>query len=537
MPTLRFAPSPLGVTLRVGALTLVAMGAWAASCGGREGTGAAPNVILVTLDTTRADFFGCYGYSRPGSPPTTPSFDALGRDGVVFERALSSAAVTPVSHASILTGRHPYHHGLRVLSADGGFQLPDDVPTLASELKARGWHTAAVHSAFPVSRHFGFERGFDVFRDLDVGIEVGSKKGTRPSGGNGGSGGSDAARAAEPHSWDMAEGQRRSDETTRIVREVLADLPEPFFLWIHYWDPHDIKRLPPDDFLGSFGVGAEVGKGDTRRYAAEVAWVDRQFGELVGSLRDEGRYERTLFAVTADHGEGLGEHDWQAHRLLYEEQVHVPLILRLPAGPRGVRVPALVRTIDVAPTILAALGLALPGMDGLSLLGLARGEREEEPRVAYADQINGYDKNAAMVEKRPDADFLYMLSDGEWKLIYHPNHPEASELFHLARDPDESRNLWGEREDVRERLLVDLARRNPWVTRPFQATTPLDPATQQRAREQLEALGYAGGGEALDAPAEEHWRWTCPVHAAVRQASRGICPEPGCGRPLILTRR
>src|SRR5258705_3968520 len=181
------------------------------------------NVVLVTLDTTRADYLGAYG--RAGNP--TPTIDALAREGTRFDLAISTAAVTPVSHASILTGLDNREHGLRVLSPKGRFRLRPPIPTLTTVLHDQGYRTLAVHSAFPVSSTFGFKNGFDVFESVE-GELLG-----------------DGSR----RTWDVAKFQRRSDETTRLALAAATDAREPFFLWIHYWDPHDAVQVPPKEFL------------------------------------------------------------------------------------------------------------------------------------------------------------------------------------------------------------------------------------------------------------------------------------------------
>ena len=197
----------------------------ALGCG--KGDSARPNVILITLDTTRADFVSCYGVH----PGVTPNLDKLAAQGTRFDMAISTAGVTPVSHASILTGMNNHTHQLRVLSAPSGFTLPEDVPTLATTLARNGYHTAAVHSAFPVSRNFGFQRGFEVFEDLNTEMKhLTNDKGQVKS------------------IWDVQNFQRRSDETTDLVEKSLKG-EEPFFLWIHYWDPHDWDKLPPEELL------------------------------------------------------------------------------------------------------------------------------------------------------------------------------------------------------------------------------------------------------------------------------------------------
>lgn len=477
----------------------LALGALLALAGcGRERR---PNVVLVTLDTTRADFLSAYGRRSV----QTPRFDALAEEGVRFERALSASAVTPVSHATILTGLYPYRHHLRVLAAGSGDRLPADVPTLATRFHDAGYTTLAVHSAFPVSDNWGFGRAFDVFESFDGSMQA----------------------TANGAAWDVTELQRRSDDTTSLALARLAGVREPFFLWVHYWDPHDPWLYPPDELLEGIPRVDGHPKPGSETYAREVHYMDSQFGRLVDGLRADGRYDRTVVAVTADHGEGLEDglerHAWAAHRMLYQEQIWVPLLLRVPGGPVRRVVPELVSTVDIAPTLLDYAGLPAGDLDGRSLRPLVEG-RVLEPRVLYADQINGYDQNAKMVEKRPDAAFLYCAIDAEgWKLIYKPHDPAASELYHLTEDPDERDNRYAERADVVERLLEDLAKRNPWVLAPFPDEGEDDVSGQ------LSALGYAAG-----AVSDVEWSWTCPEHPDVREPERG---RHECGRILVPVRR
>jgi len=358
------------------------------------------NVVLITHDTTRADHLSCYGYEWE----TTPHLDALAAEGARFELCISVASVTPVSHASILTGLYPHQHGLRVLYAQSGYSLPDTVPTLASVLAAAGWRTGAFVSGFPVSEIFGLNRDFAVF---DNGLDNDPERVFQDDG--------------EHQRWDLARYQRRSDETTDAALAWLEEVEEPFFLWIHYWDPHDQKLVPPQDVIERFKGNPETGL-----YDAEIAYVDAQFGRLIDALKADGRHDRTLFAVTADHGQGLGDHDWYAHRLLYQEHIRLPLVLRDPAQPRGVVVDDLVRSVDLFPTVLELLGVEAPEpVEGRSLLPLWRGE-DEAPRQAYADQLNLWDSNATMLKRRPDADLLHVWMDRRWKLIFRPLRPDES---------------------------------------------------------------------------------------------------------------
>ncbi len=462
-------------------------------------------MLLVTLDTTRADHLSCYG----GTGVSTPRFDQLAAQGTRFLTCTSTSAVTPVSHASILTGRENAGHGLRVLAADGGYRLPEDVPTLASVLHARGYRTLAVHSAFPVSDWFGFARDFDVFESFEASVEV-DELGAK---------------------WDGSH-QRRSDDTTDLVLELLRDQPEPWFLWIHYWDPHDADLVPPPRLLPPElpRFNGKPHRSDAL-YAIEVAWVDRQFGRVLDALDANQQAARTIVAVTADHGEGLADgerlHGWQFHREVYREQLQVPLILRGPGVPTGVAVEGLTGTIDIAPTLLELCDAPLPaGIVGTSLVAAMRGARLPE-RTLLADQINGYDLNAKMLQNRPWADFVYAAIERDWKLVYRPMHPERSELFRLSIDPLEEHNVFSEHPAEVKRLLEVLAAREPWVTAPFADGGAPSPESLAI----LESLGYAGGGGVTDPGV---WGWTCPGEDTIHD-ERGTCPETGL--PMIPVRR
>ena len=472
------------------------------------------NVVLITLDTTRADYLSSYGYPEA----TTPNLDRLADRGTRFAHAVATASVTPVSHASILTGLDNHRHGLRVLSAAGGFRLDPSVPTLATLLGQQGYTTAAIHSAFPVSAHFGLDQGFDIFESFSAEIQV--SEGDRVK-----------------HSWRQSQFQRRSDETTDLVLEKLEKLAEPFLLWVHYWDPHDKGRLPPKEFLPDSDApqGAGADEDDDRPdaverrrrlYAAEVRYMDSQIGRLFDALDARDLTDSTMIVVVSDHGQGLGDHQWNFHRLLYHEQIRVPLIAAFPGRDQVPVVEALVRTVDIAPTILDYLGVdAEIRASGSSLRALLEGG-EEAPRVAIADQINGFDLNASMVEKRPLDDFLYSAVEHDWKLIYRPTHPDRSELFDLRTDPGERTNLFGQRPQAELRLLQELARARPWVLEPFEPTA--DPGDLEAAQSALTALGYLGGS---DEPVTDlDWRWFCPERRDERHESpRGV----DCASPLV----
>lgn len=296
------------------------------------------NVLLLTLDTTRADALGTYG----APPGHTPHLDRLAAEGVVFEQALTPCPLTLPAHASLLTGHPPLVHHVRNNGSDA---LPERFPTLATALRDRGYHTAAVLAGLPLDRQFGLARGFERYDDV-------------------------------PHRDDEGDGvERRAGEVFLRARAALESLEEPWFLWVHFFDPHAPYEPSEEARLAAGGDP----------YAGEVFEVDRAVGSLRNDLEARGSWESTIVVVAGDHGEGLGEHGEQAHGLLlHEATVHVPLLLRgRGMGSAGMRVRTPVSLIDVAPTILDALGLGDPLVaSGRSLLPWMRpGAAPEERRV------------------------------------------------------------------------------------------------------------------------------------------------------------
>jgi arylsulfatase A-like enzyme len=433
--------------------------------------GPAFNVVVIVLDTTRADHLGLYGASRA----ITPRLDELAAESAVFDLAIAQASVTPVSCASLLTGLWPYRHGLRVLHGTSKNRLPPAAVTLAEVWKQAGGRSAAFVSAFPASGAFGLAQGFDVF-DAEFGIENAphiSKRGVVTTG--------------------MS--QRRADVTTDAALDWLerAERDRAFLLWLHYFDPHDTYLTPPREFVARFPPASSSGADALRAlYAAEIAFVDSQIGRVIDALRSGGLWDSTVVVVTADHGEGLGDHDWWTHGVLYQEQIRVPLMLRVPGLGAGLRVPSLVRSIDVMPSVLEAAAVERshwPEMDGESLMGVLRSGRTAGPRIAYSDSvaIGSYPRPdvADAYDRKPDR--LYALIDGSYKLIYHQREPRRSEAYDLAADPREERNLWPVQSPEIALLRARLRRLGAFYAPAVPGTAP--PADPERVRK-LEALGY-----------------------------------------------
>jgi choline-sulfatase len=409
-----------------------------------------PSVLLITIDTLRADHVSAYGYAVR----TTPRLDRLASEGVLFEQAYAGTTVTGPSHATLLTGRPARAHGV----VRNGYRLPPGEETLAGILKARGWATAAVVSAYPLNRRFGLATGFDAYDDTFL-----------------------AAESSEPRSrW---EGRaldepydRRADATTRRAAAWLAQrvAGAPFFLWVHYFDPHTPYDAPAAWRLPGAGAGVH------EAYDAEIRFADDQVGKLLDVLEARGDARDTLVVVTADHGEGLGDHGELHHGpVVYEEAVRVPLMMRFPNRlPAGARRSDLVESLDVAPTVLELLGQpARRGFLGQSLVSAAHGKASDARRFVIVQ--SEYDEGAD--------ETVFGIRQGHTKYIETRTGgaTRRRELYDLGSDAAERKDL---SVAVRERAEPLAAALSAWRRAIGPArVSKIDPADV----EQLRALGYA----------------------------------------------
>jgi arylsulfatase A-like enzyme/Flp pilus assembly protein TadD len=310
----------------------------------------APNIILITVDTTRADRMGFLG-SKHG---VTPHLDAMARQGVVFERAFSQAPLTPVSHATIFTGTYPQFHSV----TDFGHPLPSLLPSVPEILQKSGYHTAAFVGSLILDPKAnmapGFDRGFDYF---DAGFHQ--------------------KRGPDETRYNSIE-RRAGDVVAHAITWLSKNRATPFFIWVHLYDPH-APYDPPAPFDKQF----------KDRYDGEIAYADSALGKLFAYLRQRGLYDRALLAMMSDHGESLGAHGESMHGIfLYDETIHVPLLFKLPGTALGGRrVAARVRLVDVAPTLLSMLSLPLPRtFQGESLVPLMKpGPKPVTDLPAYAE--------------------------------------------------------------------------------------------------------------------------------------------------------
>jgi len=383
------------------------------------------SVLLITIDTLRADALGSYG----ATGARTPTLDQLAREGVRVERAWATAPITLPSHASILTGRYPPSHSSR----HNGVAVSDTVPTLATTLQAKGMATAAFVSAFPLDRRFGLARGFDVYDDQMPRPPGGATLNERPG----------------------------RDTVSRATTWLGAHRDQAFFLWVHLFEPH----APYGDAAG--------GRSPRARYADEVAQVDQDITRLLAALGPAAA--QTMVIATADHGEAFGEHGEIGHSVfVYDTTLRVPLILRGPGIPAGGVVQGDVSLIDIAPTTLALLGERMD-TDGRSLVtALASGRAEA--RTIYAESF------------APLLDFgwagLRSVRRDAWKYIAAPR----PELFAIAEDPAESRNLVSEQPAQAARLDADVAR--------WSGPEPAAAVPDRSDIARLQGLGYLQGSRA-----------------------------------------
>lgn len=417
-----------GLVLLIG---LALAGAWWAA---RTPSGPL-NVVIITLDTLRADRLGAYGYASA----RTPHLDALARTGTRFDDAVSTSPITGPAHASILTGRYPARLGVR---DNATTPLPDAALTLAEMLAASGYDTGGFIGAFILDRPYGFAQGFqtfDGFARVDSGRE---------------------ANAERP-------GVDVVDRALQWLSARPAD--RPFFLWVHLYDPH-APYSAPAPYSADFAA---------QPYDGEVAYADAQVGRVIDALRARGVLDRTVIMALADHGESLGEHGEDEHGVfLYEPVIRVPWLVSGPGIRPGKVVTDQVRSLDLTPTVMSAVGLAVPGaLDGLDLMPLLRGEPRPATPAAYAESF--YPRfHYGWSELRA------VRADG-WKVIDAPR----PELYNLRDDPRELRNLYDTQRALGDRMIAEATR----LDREFTGGAPVtvvqpDAGTMERLR----SLGYVG---------------------------------------------
>ncbi|MBI1816229.1 MAG: sulfatase [Deltaproteobacteria bacterium] len=454
-----------------------------------------PNIVLISIDTLRADHLGCYGDTHG----LTPHLDHFAHEGVLFEQTITSAPWTLPAMASLFTGQNPHHHGAGVITNRrdplGRSALPAEGWRLTTALRDRGYRTQAIVTNPYLALRYGLGSGFDGYENVTIESEAFLAFSDTT-----------AVRLLRWRWPDLIVGDRGETVSDRGVRWLTRNSQGPFFLWLHYIDPHppysragvthhksfrgdtsfasdgrdpapfaltspDVARLRS----GEIRLSAEQKEAVRDLYRAEVASVDAAVGQVLAALDAQGLRERTLVVVVADHGEEFWEHGGVEHgHTVYEELIHVPLLIRWPGHlPAETRVAPVVRIVDVAPTILDLLGIAPPSdLDGATLRGLT-----QAPAVPTEGRL-------ALVENMLFAEERSGLRTDQFKYVRWENGKE--EVYWLANDPHEQRDLAGNREAIKplRELHMPLAGTTALAPR---GTAPVDDGGAEAA---LRALGY-----------------------------------------------
>lgn len=397
------------------------------------------NVILITVDTLRADRLGCYGFI----PDVTPAMNKMAASGVRFENCIAQTPLTLPSHTTILTGTLPIHHGVR---DNGGFVVSPRLETMAESFKAAGYRTAAFVSAYVLDSKWGLNQGFDYYFDrFDLG---------------------------RFEKISLGEVQRRAEET---IDEVLAWLEknksQKFFAWVHLYDPHTPYE-PPEPFKSQYS---------DRPYLGEIAYTDSQLARFWNYLEKEKLLDNLFLILASDHGESLGEHGETTHGFfVYQEAIHVPLIFVTPFERfKGKTYSGVVTLADMMPTVLEMVGLNIPTeVQGQSLLRYFDGRKKAEDRMAYSETF--YPRYHYGWSE------LRSLQNNRYKLILAP----VPELYDLKSDPDEQKNLVYLEKKVYDQL-TRLA--EEFEKKAGEKAIEADFASvDEETREKLAALGYLG---------------------------------------------
>ena len=396
---------------------------------------ALPNIVLITLDTVRADRIGAYGYTKGA----TPTIDRLAREGVRFADATSQAPLTGPAHAALLTGQYPARLGVR---DNATTPVPQGTRTLARVLKEKGYRTGGFVGAFILGPEYGFAQGFDVFDAAFARFSAGNK----------------------------LQAQRLGGEVVdQAVKWLRAAGSQPAFAWIHLYDAHAPYEAPAP-FRARFAASP---------YDGEIAYVDSCVARIIDVLEQTKQLDNTVISIVADHGEGLGDHGEAEHGLfLYDAVLHVPWVLRLPArDSAGKVVETQVRSVDVAPTLAALAGTALSGVDGESAIPLIRGGARRDPPPSYAETY--YPKwHFGWSELRS-------VRVGDWKYIDAPK----PELYDMRADARETRNAV----DARGTLANGLSNELGKITGGFGAAAVSEaPQPDPDTLARLRSLGYVG---------------------------------------------
>jgi arylsulfatase A-like enzyme/Tfp pilus assembly protein PilF len=399
------------------------------------------NLLVITLDTLRADRVGVYGYEAA----LTPNLDALAREGVMFEYCYTPVPLTLPAHSSIFTGQYPLAHRVR---DNGMYRLTGAAVTLAEKMKEKGFHTFAVIASFVLLSKFGLDQGFDIYDD-------------------------------SLNSHKMYNNYTTEIPASLVYSKFLQwfekNYHKRFFAWVHLYDPHEPYR-PPKKYAEKFKTDK------SGRYDGEVAYTDECIGKIMEKLRVKDLLEKTVVVIMGDHGEAFGEHEEFGHGIFcYEEALRVPLIFyNRELFPRGLRVTERVNLVDIMPTILDLLGMEIPGAaQGESFAHLLSGKTEKQQRGFYFESMHGKDE----MNWAP----LMGIIDGPYKYI---SLPEA-ELYNLETDGEEKENLFWKRNRVAKEMDKKLMK---WAANYAKAGVDVDADAKRELtagdKSRLQSLGY-----------------------------------------------
>ena len=395
---------------------------------GRNNDTRISNVLLISIDTCRADYLSCYGFDRL----TTPQIDEIARQGMLFQRVQTPVPITLPAHCSMLTGLYPPTHHVR---ENIGYKLNDSCLTLAEILRQQGYDTAGIVSAIVMDRQFGLNQGFNSYLD------------------------------------EFEPPQRTARDTAELAREFLDDHQgKPFFLFLHYYDPHEPYE-PPEPYASQYADNL---------YAGEIAYTDYCIGRVMDKLKELDLYDSTLILIVSDHGEGLGEHNELLHAYyVYQSTIHVPFVIKGPGVAAGVVYQDTVSLVDIVPTIMGSLNLPLPeNMQGKDLSDHFSGYIEPQTsRLVYIESL---------LPTKYGCHPLFGVVDQNWSYI----RTRTPELYDLDQDPGELINVAGQQKQrlrfMETQLQDQISQINLADDNDNQLQLDAD------TRKHLESLGYIG---------------------------------------------
>ena len=399
------------------------------------------NVLLISIDTCRADYLGCYGSSLQA----TPNIDSFAREGFLFSNAYSPVPITLPAHSSMLTGTIPPYHGVR---DNNDYKLAESNETLAEILRSNGYTTAAVIGAFVMHCKFGLQQGFEYYNSN-----------------------------FEKSRSSIGINERRAEEVNHFAIEWLEkNKNKRFFLFLHYFDPHAVYE-PPEPFASKFKENP---------YAGEIAYTDHCIGQVLRKLKEEGLYESTLIIITSDHGEMLGEHGAVSHAyFIYQSALRVPLIFRIPDQENGKRIDAPVGLIDIVPTVCGTLGIEVPD----------QAQGEDLSRYFKKNHIPVKDRRLyceSLTPTKYGASPLLGVVTDRWKYI----HTVRPELYDIIEDPGEAVNLIKQQPEMVWALQDHLRKTVESSARNEKSGTRI--TLDQEDISRLESLGYVASARVRD---------------------------------------